>query len=115
RGAWWRVRVGATPRLQGAVTPVSARGLDETAGVPVDVVLVVEGKARAVTSTAEVVVVAARHAADDTIVDLVREQAPSRRCWVVTADRELRSRIQAEGGEALRPRTLLEALRRLAS
>lgn len=109
---WWRDRRGATTRLRDALTPLSARGLDETGGVPVEVVLVVEGKARAVTSTTEVVVVAARSSADDAIVDLVREQAPMRSCWVVTADRELRSRVRAEGGDALGPRTLLEALRK---
>lgn len=47
-------------------------------------------------------------AADDRIVDLVREhQGPTQ---VITADRDLRQRVEALGASIAGPRTLLEAL-----
>jgi hypothetical protein len=91
---WWRDRVGATERLRDAV-----------AGLPDEVVLVVEGAARGVPSVPGVRVVAAPGSGDDTIVDLVRERG-DRSCTVVTADRALTARVAALGAHVVGPRTL---------
>lgn len=104
---WWRDRAGAAERLRDSLVPVAERGVPE-AGVagPVEVVLVVEGKARGVGSVDGVRVVSAPGSGDDTVVDVVRAERAGRRCFVVTADRELRERVSELGAEALGPRVV---------
>ncbi|WP_327028144.1 hypothetical protein OG989_20885 [Micromonospora sp. NBC_01740] len=102
---WWRDRAGATARLRDSLAPVAAAGLPPHLPPPVEVVLVVEGRARDVPGTAGVRVVAAPGSGDDAVVDLVAA-APQRRRLVVTADRELRERVVAQGAEVYGPRWL---------
>lgn len=101
---WWRDRRGATRRLRDALVPVAAAGLPDFAG-PVEVVMVVEGAARGVPSRPEVSVVEADGSGDDAIVALVAAQA-GRTVTVVTADRELRSRVQSLGASTAGPRAV---------
>ncbi|MEV6240694.1 NTP pyrophosphohydrolase [Lentzea sp. NPDC051838] len=89
---WWRDRAGAAERLRDAL-----QGRDE------EVVLVVEGKARNVSSIEGVRVVAASGDGDDTIVEVVRSEGAGRVVTVVTADRELRRRVTALGAEVAGP------------
>lgn len=89
---WWRDRAAAAERLRDAL-----QGRDE------EVVLVVEGKARNVSSIPDVRVVAAAGDGDDTIVDVVRSEGAGRQVVVVTADRELRRRVTALGAEVAGP------------
>ncbi|MEV4630542.1 hypothetical protein AB0J90_30200 [Micromonospora sp. NPDC049523] len=102
---WWRDRAGAAGRLRDALTPVAETGLPDLPG-PVEVVLVVEGAARDIPGAERVRVVAAAGSGDDRIVELVRAEAAGRHCVVVTADRELRARVQALGAEVRGPRWL---------
>jgi hypothetical protein len=104
---WWRDRAGAAQRLRDALVPLAVAGLSDLPG-PLEVVLVVEGKARGVTSVDGVRVVAAPGSGDDAIVDLVAA-APLGRTVVVTADRGLRGRVQALGAEVRGPRALSPA------
>lgn len=67
---WWRDRAGAAQRLRDALVPLAVTGLSDLPG-PLEVVLVVEGKARGVTSVDGVRVVAAPGSGDDAIVHLV--------------------------------------------
>ncbi|WP_091589289.1 PIN domain-containing protein [Micromonospora krabiensis] len=106
---WWRDRPGATARLRDAIAGVAESGLPELPP-PVEVVLVVEGVARDVPAGPGVAVVAARGSGDDAIVDLVAA-APDRRRLVVTADRELRERVTAQGAEVYGPRWLRDGAR----
>ena len=89
---WWRDRAGAAERLRDAL-----RGRDE------EVVRVVEGKARNVSSVDDVRVVSAPGDGDDTIVEVVRAEGTGRPVTVVTADRELRQRVMALGAEVAGP------------
>jgi hypothetical protein len=89
---WWRDRAAAAERLRDAL-----QGRDE------EVVLVVEGKARNVSSIPDVRVVSAAGDGDDTIVEVVRAEGTGRRVVVVTADRELRRRVTALGAEVAGP------------
>ncbi len=100
---WWRDRPAAAARLRDALAPVIAAGLPELPG-PVEVVLVVEGQAKQVAATGNGVrVVGAPGSGDDTITDLVRDAAGSRRIVVITADRGLRDRVTAHGAEVRGP------------
>lgn len=104
---WWRDRAGATERLRDVIAPVAEHGLPEWPhDPPLEVVLVVEGQARRVTGSATVRVVAAAGSGDDAMVDLVRTEGADRPCAVVTADRELRGRVDALGADVLGPRTV---------
>ncbi|MER7332749.1 MULTISPECIES: hypothetical protein [unclassified Micromonospora] len=102
---WWRDRAGATARLRDSLARVADDGLPPELPPPVEVVLVVEGRARDVPGTARVRVVAAAGSGDDAVVELVAG-APDRRRLVVTADRELRERVAALGAEVHGPRWL---------
>lgn len=102
---WWRDRAAATARLRDRLAPIQGTGLPGLPP-PVEVVLVVEGVARRVPGTDGVRVVAADGSGDDAIVDLVRVEAGDRACVVVTADRELRTRITALGADVRGPRWL---------
>lgn len=110
---WWRDRHGAAERLRDALAPLAGAGLPERAdvpdwarGTPVEIVLVVEGRARAVESAPGVRVDAAPGSGDDHIVALVADRAPDRPCLVVTADRELRDRVGALGASVAGPRAV---------
>lgn len=115
---WWRDRAGAGERLRdelAAASVTGVRGLDAT-HLP-DLrrypafVLVVEGAARGVTAVPGVEVLAAPGSGDDEIVAVVAERRDSGRpVRVVTADRELRRRVEALDAEVLGPRTLLDLL-----
>ncbi|WP_328852647.1 hypothetical protein OG994_07595 [Micromonospora globbae] len=102
---WWRDRAGATARLRDSLAGVAEAGLPPDLPPPVEVVLVVEGRAREVPAVPGVGVVAASGSGDDAVVDLV-SAAPRRRRVVVTADRELRERVTARGAEVYGPRWL---------
>jgi hypothetical protein len=117
---WWRDRAGAMARLHGELAALAAHGIEgpvpgETAPggrwFP-EVVLVVEGKARAVLGLVSeapgVQVVAARGEGDDKIAGLAG-QLPGTRI-VITADRELRRRCQDAGAEVTGPGWLLALL-----
>lgn len=125
---WWRDRGGAAARLYRAVL-----GAIEAGTLADDVVLVVEGAARAGVPAGRgehrhvVEVVHAEGSGDDAVVDRVeraRAQHPEPDggtatagplppvpvVTVVTADRELRQRVHAVGGVTVGPRWLLDRL-----
>jgi hypothetical protein len=106
---WWRDRRGAAERLRDALAGVAEHGLPgelQAVRPPVEVVLVVEGAARDVPAIDGVRVVAAPGSGDDAMVDLLRREGDGRRCVVVTADRELRERVQRLGAQVLGPRAV---------
>ncbi|MFI6449384.1 NTP pyrophosphohydrolase [Kitasatospora sp. NPDC050543] len=118
---WWRDRRAAAGRLRDALAAVAEHGLAqaEDGGAPgwartgpLDVVLVVEGAARGVDGLPQVRVAAAPGSGDDLVVDLVaaaKAAHPQRHCLVVTADRDLRDRVQALGAEVTGPRSVRRA------
>jgi hypothetical protein len=100
---WWRDRAGAAVRLRDSLASVPATGLPGLPA-PVEVILVVEGKARNIPrDPSGVRIERASGSGDDTIVDLVRETAATRRIVVVTADRGLRDRVTALGADVRGP------------
>ncbi len=99
---WWRDRAGATERLRDSLAGLSQTGVGGLEP-PIDVVMVVEGKARDVAPSETIRVVSASGSGDDAIVDLVRSEGTSRDCVVVTADRGLRSRVTELGASVLGP------------
>jgi hypothetical protein len=104
---WWRDRAGATKRLRDRLAPLAEHGLPAwPTEQPPEVLLVVEGAARAVDSIPGVRVIAAPGSGDDTIVELVAAHQGNRPCLVITADRELRQRVSALGAETLGPRSV---------
>ncbi|WP_338701555.1 NTP pyrophosphohydrolase [Streptomyces sp. Q6] len=95
---WWRDRRAAAVRLRDRLTEYAALHPDE------DVVLVVEGRARGVESVPGVRVEDAPGEGDDHIVAVAAAaQGP---CVVVTADRELRRRVEELGATCVGPRTV---------
>ncbi|HEY2668987.1 MAG TPA: hypothetical protein VGJ07_01280 [Rugosimonospora sp.] len=102
---WWRDRPAAAAKLRDALVPVASGGLAKVS-TPVEVVLVVEGVAARLPEVPGVHVVRADGSGDDAIVELVKDRQPDRKCVVVTADRELRSRVGALGASVLGPRSL---------
>ncbi|MEU5690708.1 NTP pyrophosphohydrolase [Actinosynnema sp. NPDC020468] len=100
---WWRDRFGAAERLRDSLVPFATSGLDGFAPGPLEIVLVVEGKARDVASVPGVRVVSAPGSGDDAMVDLVRAEGVDRMCAVVTADRELRRRVTEFGASVMGP------------
>ncbi|KIE28870.1 NTP pyrophosphohydrolase [Streptomyces sp. MUSC 125] len=99
---WWRNRRGAAERLRDRL---AREGLPGSAG-PVEIVLVVEGAARGVTSVPGVRVESAPGSGDERIVELTADQ-PGRPRLVVTADRGLRRRVTELGAEVVGPRAVL--------
>lgn len=115
---WWRDRAGAARRLRDRLAGLAGTGIAQddpgwAARPPLEVVLVVEGAARGVESSMTVRVVDAPPSAsgDDAIVEVVRREGVGRRCLVVTADRELRGRVEALGAQVRGPGVLGEARR----
>ncbi|MFC0845526.1 NTP pyrophosphohydrolase [Streptomyces noboritoensis] len=102
---WWRDRHGAAERLRDRLVGYAEAGLPGFPG-PVELVLVVEGAARGVAPVAGVRVDAAPGSGDDRIVELAAGRAPDRPCLVVTADRELRRRVEAHGARCVGPRAV---------
>jgi hypothetical protein len=104
---WWRDRPAAAVRLRDRLAAVLADGLPDLPG-PVDVTLVVEGRAKDIPQAGTGVrVERAPGSGDDRIVDLVRDVSATRRTVVVTADRALRARVRALGGEVRGPSSVL--------
>ncbi|MER7814595.1 NTP pyrophosphohydrolase [Streptomyces sp. NPDC096153] len=101
---WWRDRAGAAERLRDALVPLAEEGIPGHPG-PVEVVLVVEGRAKGVGPVPGVRVESAPGSGDDRIVELVRENA-GRSVVVVTADRGLRERVEALGARVVGPRAV---------
>ncbi|AZG44694.1 PIN domain-containing protein [Gordonia insulae] len=101
---WWRDRRGATERLRDQRSGLHAEGIDGVGG-PVEVVMIVEGRARGVSSSPTVSTIAATGSGDDRIVEVVAAH-PGRRRIVVTADRELRRRVRESGAEVAGPSTV---------
>ncbi|GAB2677064.1 NYN domain-containing protein [Nocardia goodfellowii] len=105
---WWRDRAGAARRLLSKIATLTEH--------PGDVVVVLEGAAKAAIASdapeSDVLrVVAADGSGDDAIVRVVAQavEADSRRSIiVVTADRELRDRVEALGAVTVGPRWLLD-------
>ena len=104
---WWRDRAAAATRLRDELAAAVAAGrpIGEV-DPPLELVLVVEGRASGVGSVPGVEVVSARGSGDDAIVDLVRDRGQDRPTTVVTADRELRGRVAALGATVHGPRWL---------
>ena len=100
---WWRDRPAAAARLRDRLAAVLAEGLPDLPG-PVEVALVVEGKARDIPQTTNGVrIERAPASGDDMITDLVCVEAPTRRTVVITADRGLRARVVPLGAEVRGP------------
>jgi hypothetical protein len=102
---WWRDRAGAAIRLRDRLLVTTSAGLPDLPG-PIEVTLVVEGKARDIPETPGVRVERAPGSGDDLIVDLVRAAGQDRRVVVVTADRELRRRVTTLGAEVRGPSSI---------
>lgn len=99
---WWRDRAGAAARL------VSRLRL---AALPYDVVVVLEGAARAGVEEGDDQGVSVVHAAgsgDDALVAVAADAGSPVR--LVSADRELGERVRAVGAEVVGPRWLLDQL-----
>ena len=102
---WWRDRAGAAVRLRDRLARLAAAGDWPDLAGPVEVVLVVEGRARDIPATAGVRLERAPGSGDDAIVALVAA-AGDRPAVVVTADRGLRERVAAHGAQVRGPRWL---------
>jgi 8-oxo-dGTP diphosphatase len=115
---WWRDRFGATERLRDKLARLATAGvLAEIVELPgvawwPDVRLVVEGAARGVPSIPGIDVRTAARDGDAMIEQVVTEAVTARpddHVVAVTADRELRRRVNAAGGTAIGPSTLRHA------
>ncbi|MCU1438011.1 MAG: hypothetical protein JWP66_1098 [Naasia sp.] len=112
---WWRDRAGAADRLAarlerlaGVGVPAALLGLPEEQWWP-EFRLVVEGRARALSTAPDgVAVVHAERDGDATIAELAGVLGPA--ATVVTADRGLRDRVTAVGARVAGPGALLELL-----
>jgi hypothetical protein len=101
---WWRDRAGATARLRDRLAAAGDELLAEAPAA--EVVLVVEGRARGVSSVPGVRVVPADGSGDDAMVEFLAGQPAGRERWLVTADRGLRDRALALGVRVVGPRSL---------
>lgn len=108
---WWNDRAGAASRLRDRLERVGSVSADEVVVYP-EVVLVVEGQARAVgEAEGSVAVVRAEGSGDDAIVaEVARAAASGRAVTVVTSDRGLVARVVEAGGVARGARWLLDQL-----
>ncbi|MFI6999139.1 hypothetical protein [Nocardia sp. NPDC050175] len=106
---WWRDRAGAARKLLEQLTSLEAR-----LARPAEVVVVLEGKAKAADPAVDGVrVVLADGSGDDAIVDVVAaavEHDSARSITVVTADRGLRERVEALGANTVGPGWLLDRI-----
>jgi hypothetical protein len=102
---WWKDRAGAAVRLRDRLSGVTASGVPGVPG-PVEIVLVVEGKARDIPAAGEVRLVRAPGSGDDAIVQVVADAEAGRTVVVVTADRGLRERVQALGATVIGPSSI---------
>lgn len=103
---WWRDRAGAARRLLSEIAELTTRLPEST-----EVTVVLEGAAKAAAdgpAAPRMTVVLAERSGDDKIVDVVAEATGL--ITVVTADRELRSRVQALGAETVGPSWLVGQL-----
>ncbi|WP_158883046.1 NUDIX domain-containing protein [Amycolatopsis anabasis] len=119
---WWRDRAGAAARLRDRLAGLAGAGVPDGALGLIDrphwswwprVVLVVEGQARGTAAVDGVEVVSAARDGDSAIVATARAaraDRPGDHVVVVTADRELRTRVEAEGATVRGPATLLNLL-----
>lgn len=103
---WWRDRAGAARRLWEQIV---------AADLPLDeIVLILEGAARQGVPAGRDGTMNTMHASasgDDAIVDEASERiADGQEVTVVTADRELRARVEAVGASAVGPSWLLDQL-----
>ncbi|MGW5150249.1 NYN domain-containing protein [Rhodococcus koreensis] len=105
---WWRDRAGAARRLL-----VQLGALDHRLDPPAEVVVVIEGAAKAAVAGEQdrefngLRVVSADGSGDDAIVDVVAaEEDGDRPITVVTADRGLRALVEALGAVTVGPRWL---------
>ncbi|MCX4830026.1 NTP pyrophosphohydrolase [Streptomyces sp. NBC_00006] len=95
---WWRDRRAAAVRLRDRLADYAEDHPEA------EVVLVLEGAARGVASVPGVRVSEAPTDGDSHIVAVVAESAEP--CVVVTADRELRGRVESLGATCVGPRTV---------
>jgi 8-oxo-dGTP diphosphatase len=114
---WWKDRAGAAGRLRDELALASGAGVEGLDGGPPGLrwfprfLLVVEGRARDVGAVDGVEVRGATGSGDDAVVAAVAEHTGAGRpLLVVTADRELRSRVSDLGADVLGPRGLLDLL-----
>jgi 8-oxo-dGTP diphosphatase len=111
---WWRDRPGAAGRLRdelGGLAETGVTGIEPFDVAHPEIVLVVEGRARGIGSGAtKLRVIDAPRIGDDTIVAVAAERDPDVRYFVVTSDRALRRRCEAEGAEVVGARWLLSRL-----
>ncbi|MFF5427779.1 MULTISPECIES: NTP pyrophosphohydrolase [unclassified Streptomyces] len=110
---WWRDRRGAAERLRDRLAAAGGP-VDGPYPGPYEIVLVLEGRARGVASVPGVRVEEAPGSGDDLIAELARA-ARGRPCLVVTADRELRRRVEETGARCVGPRSLPPAPGRTGS
>jgi ADP-ribose pyrophosphatase YjhB (NUDIX family) len=125
---WWRDRAGAAARLHGEVAALAARGVPGEGDGDLErrfpgYLMVLEGAARAALGRlpaglaqdgnspppAGAVAVAAAGGSGDDLIARLAADLPGRRL-VITADRELRGRVQAAGAAVTGPRWLLGQL-----
>lgn len=116
---WWRDRLGAAERLRDQIAVAARHGLPAgPLGLPGDtwwpeVHLVVEGQARRMPPAAGVEVHAAEWDGDQLLAELTAAQVaerPDDHIVAVTADRELRDRLQNAGAAVVGPSAVLDAL-----
>lgn len=107
---WWRDRDGAVRTLHEQLAALAARS-------GAQVVLVLDGRPLPDLPEGESDGITVRYArrrgrdaADDRLVELVAEDPDPAGLQVVTADRELRRRVQPYGVTLIGPRTLLDRL-----
>lgn len=124
---WWRDRAGASQRLLERLSALSRSGVDgELTAPPLnrswpELTVVLEGQARAASDptvaggvagawhAAPLTVLRAERDGDQAIVDELSRNG-GEHTVVVTADRELRARVEALGASTAGPRSLLQQL-----
>lgn len=101
---WWKDRRGAAERLRDRLAAHGGPADGPWPG-PYEIVLVLEGRARGVAPVPGVRIEEAPGSGDDLIAALARAAA-GRPCLVVTADRELRRRVEESGARCVGPRAV---------